>query len=278
MKTVLLHEMTRSDFEEYLARQEDPLAIVAVGSLEQHGPHIALGRDSYGAIHMAQEVARRTDSFVVQPCWPGISEHHMGFVGTVTLEVETLAHVICDVVHSLFRHGVKKAMLVNNHGGNRQALEYALSLCRRRCGPSLEVMIAPAAETALSKEEKNKRTAELDIHSGKRETARMLAVYPQLVQMERVKDWTPTTVIPARLREALGNPRESEAAMLVFSTVQPSTRELTSSGIYGFASPYDATAEEGKAELDGRIAELVRVVELWREVSREWSALRKPIR
>jgi creatinine amidohydrolase len=275
MRTVLLHEMTRSDFQEYLKRQSDPVAVLALGSVEQHGPHIALGRDCYGALQIAQEVARCTDSVVVHPCWPGISEHHMGFCGTITLEVETLACIIRDVVYSLFRHGVTKAMLVNNHGGNRHSLEYAISLCRRKCGPSIEVMIAPAAESALSKEEKLRRYFDLDIHSGKRETARMLAVHPELVDMERVKGWTPTTVVPGRLRQALGNPAESEFAMLLFSTIQPPTHELTASGIYGFASPNDAVAAEGLAENEHRIAELVRLIGLWREVSREWRKIRE---
>ncbi|MFP4200081.1 MAG: creatininase family protein, partial [Clostridia bacterium] len=88
--------MTRPAFEEYLESEPNPVAIIPLGSIEQHGPHLPLGTDSLAALAAAREVAGRTNSFVVQACLPGYSPHHMGFKGTITFKPKTLSLVIED--------------------------------------------------------------------------------------------------------------------------------------------------------------------------------------
>src|SRR3978361_1764364 len=71
----------------------------------------------------AAKVAARGQPIVVLPVlWTGLSEHHMSFGGTITLDNAAFAAVIEGVVRSVARHGFKKIVLLNAHGGNENAL------------------------------------------------------------------------------------------------------------------------------------------------------------
>jgi creatinine amidohydrolase len=121
---VMLHELTRPDVEEWLRSDPVPVAIIALGSCEQHGPHLPLGMDTLHATAYARAVAERTNSIAVAPCLPGYSPHHMGFPGTLTFRDTTLRDILYDVCESLGRHGVKRQVIVNGHGGNREIIAY----------------------------------------------------------------------------------------------------------------------------------------------------------
>ena len=114
MKTVMLHEMTRTDLERYFETEENPIALIAVGSIEQHGPHLPLGRDSYAAADVARRVGQKTRSIVVQPSWVGYSPHHMGFKGTITFTDNTLLNVLVETATCLAKHGFDKIMFINS--------------------------------------------------------------------------------------------------------------------------------------------------------------------
>ena len=266
MATVFLHEMTRPAFEENLATNPNAVAIIPVGAVEQHGPHIALGRDTFGATEVAREVAERTGSFVVLATWPGVSENHMGFTGTITLRPETLVNVMLDVVGSLGRHGIRRALLVNNHGGNKQALEYAALLCRRQAG--VVTIVAAEAGKTMTAETNHRRKHMLDVHAGQGETGRMLAIRPDLVEMWRVQDWQPTMDLPDELL-ALLNPGpgiDPDVASQLLMAHLPPTHRFSSSGVYGFASPAEADAEVNKRELRARADLYVQLIELWKTI------------
>jgi len=264
MKSVLLHEVTRSAFEEYLKTHKDPIALIPLGSIEQHGPHLPLGTDSLAALATCKAVAERTDSFVVQPCWPGYSPHHMAFKGTITFREETLVNILYDVFDSLRHHGVKKMMVVNAHGGNVQIMGYAIRMGKRRTGACI---VAPQRPAGDPKEGAVTAMKYLDMHSGTGETSLALALFPEFVEMERVKDWKPTTrFVPGA--EKLADPTREDiaiASQIVMSYITD-THKLTSSGIYGFASPNDACSEKGKERWSQWVDYLVKYIELWKTV------------
>jgi len=127
-KKYLLAKMTWPEVEEIL--KETDIALVPVGSTEQHGPALPVDNDAYIATELTLRVAEKIWSkkkVVVAPTISfGYSPHHMDFKGTITLSESTLANVIVDICKSLAHHGFKKIILCNGHGGNETAISNAL--------------------------------------------------------------------------------------------------------------------------------------------------------
>lgn len=116
-----LPEMTWKEAEE--AYKNAKLAIIPVGSNEQHGPGIKLKVDGAQAYEMSKVIAKRVHplAVVTPPVMMGISHHHMFFPGTVTLRSSTFMAVIEDIVVSMNKFGFTKFLIVDTHGGNRHA-------------------------------------------------------------------------------------------------------------------------------------------------------------
>ena len=103
---------------------ETDLAIVPIGSTEQHGPHATLGTDTLNAETVAETAAERlNDPVVVSPAVPvGVAEEHRQFSGTLWTSESTFRSYVRDIVGSLASHGFERVVLVNGHGGNTAAL------------------------------------------------------------------------------------------------------------------------------------------------------------
>ena len=118
-----LQLMTWTEVERYLDRS--PGIIIPIGATEQHGPTGLIGTDAICAETLAWRVGELADAMVGPALAVGMSEHHMGFAGTVTLRPTTLVAVVRDVVLSLARHGFRRFFFVNGHGGNTASLDAA---------------------------------------------------------------------------------------------------------------------------------------------------------
>ncbi|MDQ2052673.1 creatininase family protein [Natronolimnohabitans sp. A-GB9] len=103
---------------------ETDLALLPIGSTEQHGPHAPLGTDTLNAETVADAAAERYDDpVVVAPSVPvGIAEEHRQFTGTLWTSESTFKAYVRDIVGSLSHHGFDRVVLVNGHGGNTAAL------------------------------------------------------------------------------------------------------------------------------------------------------------
>ncbi|MDQ7056486.1 MAG: creatininase family protein [Persephonella sp.] len=108
--------MSYVEVEAYLIEKD--IVIVPVGSCEQHSPYGILGTDFITAEAIAREVGRRMDIVVAPTVNYGMSQHHMGFKGTVTLSPETMVMFIKDIINSFLEHGFKRIVFINGHGGN----------------------------------------------------------------------------------------------------------------------------------------------------------------
>jgi len=107
------------------AFEDVDVAVLPVGSTEQHGPALPLGTDFMTAEAMAAGVADRSDVAVLPTLPVGVSEHHRQFDGTLWTRPEIFEAYVLDVVDSIASHGVRKAVVVNGHGGNTDALDRA---------------------------------------------------------------------------------------------------------------------------------------------------------
>ncbi|MFB6091127.1 MAG: creatininase family protein [Halobellus sp.] len=113
---------------------ETDLALLPVGSTEQHGPHAPLGTDTLDAEAVADAAAEQyRDPVMVAPAIPvGVAEEHRHFAGTLWTSEDTFRAYVRDVVGSLASHGWDRVAVVNGHGGNVPALKEVTARIVRR--------------------------------------------------------------------------------------------------------------------------------------------------
>lgn len=110
-------EMFPEEVEARLARSDD-VAIVPIGSIEQHGPHLLLGCDCYCVLGLATKVAEHSGGslFPIIPfSWTGGTDY---FTGAVSVRSRHFVNYLRAVVRSLWRTGFRRILLMNAHGGN----------------------------------------------------------------------------------------------------------------------------------------------------------------
>ncbi len=164
---------------------EGAIGLVSLGSLEQHGPHLPLATDSLLAERLAREIAERLPGpVVVTPVVRGgLSTHHLGFPGTVTIPPDAYRSLIVAYVEGLERMGIRKVGLWSWHGGNfgfvRECADGYAGAARVAGYSDLprffQLMADGAAPTGLI-------APESDAHAGGLETSTMLAEQPELVR------------------------------------------------------------------------------------------------
>jgi creatinine amidohydrolase/Fe(II)-dependent formamide hydrolase-like protein len=184
----LLAEMT---WPEVQARfKEVDVALLPVGSTEQHGPHLPLDTDAFDAEYLAQRVAEAcTDPKpLVLPLIPyGVSYHHEDFSGTLSISPKTLAQLVYEIGMSAARHGVTKLVIINGHGGNIPALQFGAQMINR------DAHIFTCVETGETSEKDIEALTETpnDVHAGEVETSTALANRPHLVKRDKASKFIP---------------------------------------------------------------------------------------
>ena len=234
--------------------EEDAIVIVPVGSTEQHGPHMPVQTDARLASEVAQRTARQIANsapVVVTPAvWTGLAEHHMPLGGTITLDFDTFSRLLRGIVGSLVRHGFRRIVLLNGHGGNITALDVIVGELTRELGIPLTsvnywMMVPDVVEGLLE------RQTALH-HACEGETSLMLAVAPELVDTDR-------------LGEAHGR-QDGDPKMALGPGMGRwfSFAERTDSGVIGDAAL--ATAEKGRVMIEAiieRLAETLSQPDYW---------------
>jgi creatinine amidohydrolase len=178
----------RADQLREQARQE-AIVILPVASLEQHGPHLPVEVDSMLGETVARRAAlklveRGQPVLVLPVLWTGLSEHHMSFGGTITLDNAAFAAVVEGIVRSVLRHGFKRIVLLNAHGGNENALRSITDDLTPKLGvPIVQFTYWYAAAVAIAKILETQGGLQ---HACEAETAMMLAVRPELVATDRI--------------------------------------------------------------------------------------------
>ncbi len=178
----------RADQLRDLARR-DAMVILPLGSIEQHGPHLPVEVDSQlgeqVALRTARVMAERGEPVLVLPMfWPGVSEHHMSFGGTITLDFPTYSAVIEGICRSVLRHGFRRIVLLNGHGGNENGLRVITDELTPKLGvPIVQFTYWYAAAEAIAAILETQTGLQ---HACEAETAMMMAVRPELVAEDRI--------------------------------------------------------------------------------------------
>jgi creatinine amidohydrolase len=165
---------------------EAPVVIVPLGACEQHGAGLALRTDTTRAEVVADLIAERLRPRVlVAPVIPvGVSEHHMGFPGTLSVTAETLGLIIDDLLTSLYRHGWRKLFVLTGHGGNNSAVDIAV---RRLQARHADLYVAWSGITDVASDlVAELATSPVRGHSCEIETSQALFADPTLVRPDHL--------------------------------------------------------------------------------------------
>jgi creatinine amidohydrolase len=190
-------EMTWEDFA-----HADPswVAVLPVAAVEQHGPHLPLGTDSFiVAAYLAHARKLVPDALKVAflPLQAiGTSHEHRAFAGTLTLAPETLMRALTEIAESVHRAGLRKLVFANGHGGNVAALDLVALDLRTRLG----MLAVPCSFSRFGYPDDLFAPEEIahGIHGGDVETSIMLAARPDLVRKEMAKNFVPASLAMAR--------------------------------------------------------------------------------
>jgi len=248
---VLLHEMSWTEAKEYFAKSD--VAILPVGSNEQHGPQNPLGTDHLIAKAIAEETAKRTGVLCLQVIPFGVSSHHRQFWGTIYISPKTFKNYVKEACLALNYYGVRKIVIVNGHGGNLSALEEVARELREK---GIFVSIFqwwPVASKLLPE----LFTPGERRHACAEETSVNLALHPEIVSMGKAVDEEPR-------KHAV----QVEGIALPLDTIN-----YTSSGVFGKSTT--ASAEKGKKVLEAVVGELVSHVILFKKTRIE-NLVQKP--
>jgi creatinine amidohydrolase len=166
---------------------EGAIVVVPVAAIEQHGPHLPVMVDSLlcsaVAERAAESVAGRRPVVVAPTVWSGLSEHHMAFGGTITLDFATFCGLLRCICRSLQRQGFERVLLLNGHGGNEAALRVVVEELTGELGLALATVtywqLAAEPFRAILERQSGVR------HACEAETSMVLALRPELVDADR---------------------------------------------------------------------------------------------
>jgi creatinine amidohydrolase len=218
----LITTATSQDEQDRAAR----VAVLPVGSFEQHGHFLRLITDTVVASLIARRVSAEYGLFLLPPVTLSCSQEHSGFAGAVSLSASTLAAVVADVAESLHASGVDRLAIVNGHGGN-----YVLANVVQQAnvaGPRMTLFPNRTDWEVARAGAELDSTVSQDMHAGELEVSLLLHAYPELVGGDY------------RAADHQADPRPH---LLVTGM-----RGYTDTGVIGL--PSRATADKGRAILD----------------------------
>jgi len=214
------------------------IAVLPVGALEQHGPHLPLDTDTVLATGVARRIATEIGGWLLPAIGYGEAWTAEDWPGTISLSAETLQRTIENIARGVKRIGCAGLVTVNGHFGNRAPIAKA------RLGLPALHLDYPGLEAAAAEFCTSKPAGDGFYHADEVETSMMLALAPEGVRMERAVAEYPTF------------PPE-------FGRTPMQLRTFNSSGVFG--DPRPATAATGEKIIARIVAESVGQIESWRQ-------------
>jgi len=217
------------------------IAVLPIAAVEQHGPHLPLGVDSYIAEAYISRVLPLIPADLPATFLPvqkiGQSDEHRAFPGTLSFSAQTIIGAYTEIGESLHRCGVRKLVIVTSHGGNVAAMDLVARDLRVR----LRMLVVTCAWHRFGYPPGNFERMEQrhGVHAGDVETSLVLADRPETVRMERAAPAVPVTVRMAKDFKWLSAFRPAGFGWM--------TQDLHPAGAVGDATL--ATAQKGEQAL-----------------------------
>lgn len=247
-KSYLYQHYTWPEMAEVVKRQ--PVVVLPIGSVEQHGPHLPLDVDNFLIWNICEEAAQRAEGeiLLMPPVPYGFETHHMDFPGTIDIQPEHLLHFMLDITTSVARHGFERILIADGHGSNMPILD----LVARRtnietsalCGAFIWPSLAPDAIARVRQSGRGGMA-----HACELETSVYLHLDAPRVRMDK-----------ARAELGMGGSDFIFMDLMAGSPVllMDVWSRFSKSGVSG--DPTLATAEKGKAVFDAVVDAFVRLV------------------
>jgi creatinine amidohydrolase len=258
-RTVELQRLSWTELAEAIAEQ--PIVLLPIGTIEQHGPHMPIGNDNMVAEFVAHRIAEHTNALVAPTINYGCSAVFQNFVGTIAIQPETLAAMIRDVCRALVKQGLRRIVFVDNHGGN----EFVCEQVARELKAEFGIVIGNVYPWNLGYQLMRDTYDNPNVaygHGAEPETSAMLAMFPQDVLLDRKENggyrdfngW-----------QARGYSKVAIPGQPVDGTVYLDADEVAPNGVTGNSDM--ANAERGKIWIERVVGFGVAFVEHFDEVT-----------
>jgi len=264
-----LPHMTVPEVDAFLEKSD--MVIIPVASLEQHGNHLPIGTDFINSVERCKLIAQERDVLVAPVLMVGQSPYHMGFAGTITLKAETIIDVHLQAVESLIRHGFKRFIIMNGHGGNRAITTLLVDQINQTTA-GVAVEFGEAVRPFMEPSEVP-RSEVLDRHGGTPETSSSLYLMPSLVQLDKAVPAKLT--LPDHLDGMLPDVVDGDPTALQLFLAEglkaeetgkhTSSAEMSTTGVWGERDPREGTAARGESEMRRTLAAAVKFIDRWNE-------------
>jgi creatinine amidohydrolase len=163
------------------AHRPADVAVLPVGSFEQHGAYLPLATDTIVACAVAHEIAQQYNVRLLPPITISCSHEHAAWPGTVSISARTLHSLVVDVANSLRQSGVDRLVLINGHGGN-YVLSNIVQEYTAAHGPKMS-LFPQGTDWTLARQYAGMSTnGHTDMHAGELETSILLHVAPDVVR------------------------------------------------------------------------------------------------
>ncbi len=266
-----LPHMSTAEVADFLTRSD--MVIIPVGALEQHADHLPIGTDFINGVERSKLIAQERDVLVAPVLMVGQSPYHMGFPGTITLRAETIIQVHMEAVESLIRHGFRRFIIMNAHGGNRAITTLLVDQINQTTA-GVAVTFGEAVRPFLAPSTVAPSTV-LDRHGGTSETSNSLYLMPTLVQMDRAVPAELT--LPAHLEAMLPEVVAGEPTALMLFLAEglkaeetgkrTSSAEMSTTGVWGERDPSEGSAARGEAQTRRLVDAAVQFIDRWNELA-----------
>jgi creatinine amidohydrolase len=227
------------------------IAVLPVGAIEQHGPHLPLRVDQAildGILAATLPLIPEDLPAVILPTLPvGKSDEHAAFPGTLTFSAATLMAMWSEIGDSVARAGVRKLVVLNSHGGQIAPMDIVARDLRLR--HKMLVVAANWFAMGLPSGLFTPEEERFGIHAGDMETSVMRALHPDLVQMDHARDFRPLVADLGTKHLGL-----TPAGKLAWAA-----QDLHPAGACGNASL--ATAEKGQQVIDHAARQIVALLQ-----------------